>query len=79
MSPAAKKKSATLAKAPSAVFFVSQRDLRRWLSYLASDELEGRGVREFQGGYAEYLLQKAELLAQAERVEQNRLNLLRRG
>ena len=41
-------------------------------------ELEARRIQEYQGGYAEYLLQKAELLAQSQRVEQNRLNLLRR-
>jgi len=41
-------------------------------------ELEDGKLTEFQGGYADYLEQKAELVAHAERVEQNRLNLLRR-
>jgi ATP-binding cassette subfamily F protein uup len=41
-------------------------------------ELEGGTLTEFQGGYAEYLEQKAELLAHAERVQRNRMNLLRR-
>lgn len=41
-------------------------------------ELEQGRLTEFSGGYAEYLEQKAELVAHAERVEQNRLNLLRR-
>lgn len=41
-------------------------------------ELENGKIMEFQGGYADYLEQKAELVAHAERVEQNRLNLLRR-
>jgi ATP-binding cassette subfamily F protein uup len=41
-------------------------------------ELEGGQLTEFQGGYAEYLEQKADLDAHAERVENNRLNLLRR-
>jgi ATP-binding cassette subfamily F protein uup len=41
-------------------------------------ELEGGKLTEFQGGYADYLEQKAELVGQAGRVEQNRLNLLRR-
>ena len=41
-------------------------------------ELDGGRLLEFEGGYAEYLEQKAELFAHAERVEQNRLNLLRR-
>lgn len=41
-------------------------------------ELDNGKITEFQGGYADYLEQKAELVAHAERVEQNRLNLLRR-
>jgi ATP-binding cassette subfamily F protein uup len=41
-------------------------------------ELENGKLTEFQGGYADYLVQKAELLQHAERVESNRLNLLRR-
>ena len=41
-------------------------------------ELENGLVTEYQGGYEDYLEQKAELVAHAERVEQNRLNLLRR-
>jgi ATP-binding cassette subfamily F protein uup len=41
-------------------------------------ELDGGKLTEFQGGYADYLEQKAELVAHGERVEQNRLNLLRR-
>ena len=41
-------------------------------------ELEHGRLTEFSGGYADYLEQKAELVAHAERVEQNRLNLLRR-
>jgi ATP-binding cassette subfamily F protein uup len=41
-------------------------------------ELEGGKLTEYEGGYAEYLEQKAELVAHEERVEQNRLNLLRR-
>lgn len=40
-------------------------------------ELEHGRLTEFSGGYADYLEQKAELVAHAERVEQNRLNLLR--
>jgi ATP-binding cassette subfamily F protein uup len=41
-------------------------------------ELEEGRLLEFSGGYAGYLEQKAELLAHRDRVEQNRLNLLRR-
>ncbi|HVW28290.1 MAG TPA: ABC-F family ATP-binding cassette domain-containing protein [Polyangiaceae bacterium] len=41
-------------------------------------ELEGGVVREFSGGYSGYVEQKAELVEHMERVEQNRLNLLRR-
>jgi ATP-binding cassette subfamily F protein uup len=41
-------------------------------------ELDGRKLQEFIGGYAEYLEQKAELMAHSERVESNRLNVLRR-
>jgi len=41
-------------------------------------ELEHGRLSEFQGGYADYLEQKAELISHAGRVEQNRLNLLRR-
>src|SRR5690606_35919355 len=41
-------------------------------------ELEAGRLQEYTGAYAEYLEQKAERLAHAERVEQNRLNLLRR-
>jgi ATP-binding cassette subfamily F protein uup len=41
-------------------------------------ELENGKLTEFSGGYAQYLEQKAELELHAERVEQNRLNLLRR-
>ncbi len=41
-------------------------------------ELELGVLREFQGGYSDYLEQKAELLAHEARVEQNRQNLLRR-
>jgi ATP-binding cassette subfamily F protein uup len=41
-------------------------------------ELEQGKLTEFQGGYGDYLEQKAELIAQAGRVESNRLNLLRR-
>jgi ATP-binding cassette subfamily F protein uup len=41
-------------------------------------ELDDGKLTEFQGGYADYLEQKAELVAHTERVEQNRLNLLRR-
>jgi ATP-binding cassette subfamily F protein uup len=41
-------------------------------------ELESGKLTEFQGAYGDYLQQKAELVAHAGRVEQNRLNLLRR-
>jgi ATP-binding cassette subfamily F protein uup len=41
-------------------------------------ELEQGKLTEFHGGYGDYLEQKAELIAQAGRVENNRLNLLRR-
>jgi ATP-binding cassette subfamily F protein uup len=41
-------------------------------------ELEEGRLLEFSGGFAGYLAQKAELMAHRERVEQNRLNLLRR-
>ncbi len=41
-------------------------------------ELDGGSLTEFSGGYADYLEQKAELILQAERVEQSRLNLMRR-
>jgi ATP-binding cassette subfamily F protein uup len=41
-------------------------------------ELENGLLTEYQGGYEDYLEQKAELVAHAERTEQNRLNLLRR-
>ena len=41
-------------------------------------ELDGGRLTEFTGGYAAYLEQKAEMIAHAERVEANRLNLLRR-
>ena len=41
-------------------------------------ELEEGRLLEFSGGFAGYLEQKAELMAHRERVEQNRLNLLRR-
>ena len=41
-------------------------------------ELEGGRLLEFEGGYADYLEQKAELVAHGERVEANRLNLFRR-
>jgi ATP-binding cassette subfamily F protein uup len=41
-------------------------------------ELEGGVVREFSGGYSGYVEQKAELVEHMDRVEQNRLNLVRR-
>ena len=41
-------------------------------------ELERGVLREYNGNYSDYLEQKAELLAHAERGEQNRQNLLRR-
>jgi ATP-binding cassette subfamily F protein uup len=41
-------------------------------------ELEHGTLREYSGGYSEYLEQKEELLAHAERSEQNRMNRLRR-
>jgi ATP-binding cassette subfamily F protein uup len=41
-------------------------------------ELERGVLSEFAGNYSDYLEQKAELLAHAERGEQNRQNLLRR-
>jgi len=41
-------------------------------------ELEGGVVLEFSGGYSGYLEQKAELVEHQGRVEQNRVNLLRR-
>jgi len=41
-------------------------------------ELERGTLTEYQGGYADYLEQKAERLAHEERAEANRLNLLRR-
>jgi ATP-binding cassette subfamily F protein uup len=41
-------------------------------------ELENGSVLEFSGGYTGYLEQKAELVEHLGRVEQNRLNLLRR-
>jgi ATP-binding cassette subfamily F protein uup len=41
-------------------------------------ELEAGKLLEFSGGYAEYLEQKAELVEHADRVEKNRVNLLRR-
>ena len=41
-------------------------------------ELDRGTLVEYQGGYADYLEQKAERLAHAERAEANRLNLLRR-
>lgn len=41
-------------------------------------ELEDGALTEYQGGYSDYLDQKAERLAHAERVEQRRLNTLRR-
>ncbi|HSQ66119.1 MAG TPA: ABC-F family ATP-binding cassette domain-containing protein, partial [Polyangiaceae bacterium] len=41
-------------------------------------ELENGALTEYQGGYGDYLEQKAERLAHAERAESNRLNLLRR-
>ena len=41
-------------------------------------ELDNGKITEFEGGYAEYLEKKAEFIEHAERVEKNRLNLLRR-
>jgi ATP-binding cassette subfamily F protein uup len=41
-------------------------------------ELERGRLTSFDGGYADYLEKKAELLAHEERVEQNRQNILRR-
>ncbi len=41
-------------------------------------ELDCGTLRSFEGNYQDYLEQKAELLAHGERVEANRLNLLRR-
>lgn len=41
-------------------------------------ELDRGSLVEYQGGYSAYLEQKAERLAHEERVENNRLNLLRR-
>ena len=41
-------------------------------------ELDGGVLTEFEGGYSDYLEQKAVMMAQAERVEQNRMNFLRR-
>jgi ATP-binding cassette subfamily F protein uup len=41
-------------------------------------ELDRGAVLEFEGGYTEYLDRKAELAEHAERVEKNRLNLIRR-
>jgi ATP-binding cassette subfamily F protein uup len=41
-------------------------------------ELDRGVLTEFSGGYSEYLEQKAEALAHEQRVEQNRLNRLRR-
>jgi ATP-binding cassette subfamily F protein uup len=41
-------------------------------------ELEDGRTLEFAGGYAGYLVQKAELIEHRGRVEQNRMNLLRR-
>jgi ATP-binding cassette subfamily F protein uup len=41
-------------------------------------ELEFGTLREFEGGYFDYVEQKAELVAHLERTERNRLNLLRR-
>jgi len=41
-------------------------------------ELDRGNLIEFEGGYADYLEQKAELEAHAERTESNRQNLLRR-
>jgi len=41
-------------------------------------ELDGGVLTEFEGGYSDYLEQKAEMIAHAERVESNRQNFLRR-
>jgi len=41
-------------------------------------ELDRGSLYEYQGGYGDYLEAKAERLAHEQRVEQNRLNLLRR-
>jgi ATP-binding cassette subfamily F protein uup len=41
-------------------------------------ELDGGQLTEYEGGYVDYLEQKAERALHAERVEKNRLNLLRR-
>jgi ATP-binding cassette subfamily F protein uup len=41
-------------------------------------ELDRGSLVEYQGGYSDYLEQKAERLAHEERVEANRLNILRR-
>jgi ATP-binding cassette subfamily F protein uup len=41
-------------------------------------ELERGRLTSYVGGYADYLGKKAELLAQEERIEQNRQNILRR-
>jgi ABC transport system ATP-binding/permease protein len=41
-------------------------------------EIDRGSLFEYQGGYADYLEAKAERLAHEQRVEQNRLNLLRR-
>jgi ATP-binding cassette subfamily F protein uup len=41
-------------------------------------ELERGVLREYRGNYSSYLEQKEELLAHADRAEQNRLNLVRR-
>lgn len=41
-------------------------------------ELDRKKLLEYQGGYSDFLEQKAERLAHDERVEQNRLNVIRR-
>ncbi len=41
-------------------------------------ELDRGSLAEYQGGYGDYVEQKAERLVHEERVEQNRLNLVRR-
>jgi ATP-binding cassette subfamily F protein uup len=41
-------------------------------------ELDRGALAEYQGGYSDYLEQKADRLAHEERIEANRLNLLRR-
>ncbi|HEY3594445.1 MAG TPA: ABC-F family ATP-binding cassette domain-containing protein, partial [Polyangiaceae bacterium] len=65
-------------KFPGSVLMVTHD---RYLVDASADrvlELEEGHLTEFQGGYQDYLEQKAALAQHAERVEDNRLNLLRR-